>query len=169
MALTAAKTYGSCLREIVNDYREAGEPWPATVRQIAVWAYNTGRWEPKPSNVIKQCAEDISRALREEYYTDPQGRAVRTKHAAPKKQDGRQQMLWDDIRTADPEHMGGSIQVRRNQIVGDCCQLKRDRDSYNDNNTYGARLPLSLNFENDVTEAEAVEDSSEALRKKRPR
>ena len=88
MGSSLAKTYGSRLREIVDDYREAAEPWPATARQIAAWAYNTGRWQPKAGNVIKQCAEDISRALREEYYTDPQGRTVRTKHAALVKRDG---------------------------------------------------------------------------------
>jgi len=169
MRSSLVKTYGSRLRDIVNDYREAGEPWPATVRQIAVWAYNTDRWQPKAGNVIKQCAEDISRALREEYYTDPQGRAVWTKHAALVKRDTRQLMLWDNIRTAEPEHMQRSVQLRRHQIVGDCCQLKRDRDSYNDNNPYGAQLPLNLNFEKDVAETEAVEDSTAALRKRRPR
>jgi len=58
---------GEQLREIVDEYREAGEPWPASAKQIAAWAYNTRRWQPKAGNVIKQCAEDTSRALREEY------------------------------------------------------------------------------------------------------
>lgn len=169
MNSTCAKTYGAQLREIVNDYREAGEPWPPTAREIAAWAYNTGRWEPKAGNVIKQCAEDISRAMREEYYTDPQGRSVRTKHAALRERDGRQLMLWDDIRTAEPEHIERSIQLRRQQIVGDCCQLKRDRDSYNDNNSYGAQLPLNLNFENDVTEVEAAEEAPDTSWRRRPR
>ena len=78
-------------------------------------------------------------------------------------------MLWDDIRTAEPKHMERSVQLRRQQIVGDCCQLKRDRDSYNDNNTYGARLLLNLNFEKDVAETEATQESSARLRKSRPR
>jgi len=77
-------------------------------------------------------------------------------------------MLWDDIRTAEPEHMERSVRLRRQQIVGDCCQLKRDRNSYNDNNTYGAKLPLSLNFEKDVAEREAMEDSTGA-RPNKPR
>ncbi len=167
MGKSVVKTYGSSLREIVVAYQEAGEPWPATARQIAAWAYNTGRWQPKPGSVIKQCAEDISRALREEYYTDPQGRTVRTKHAALRERDGQQLMLWDDIRTAEPEHMERSVQLRRQQIVGDCCQLKSDRDSYNDNNSYGAQLSLNLNFEKDVAEAEAIELTNSNPRKPR--
>ena len=169
MERSVAKTYGSQLREIVGAYREAGEPWPATARQIAAWAYNTGRWQPKAGNVIKQCAEDISRALREEYYTDPQGRSVRTKHAALVKQGDRQLMMWDDIRSAEPEHMQRSVQLRRQQIVGDCCQLKRDCDSYSDNNPHGAQLLLNLNFEKDVVEADAAQEPSSSARPSQPR
>lgn len=78
-------------------------------------------------------------------------------------------MLRDDIRTAEPEQMERSIQLRRQQIVGDCCQLKRDRDSYNDNNSHGVQLLLNLNFEKDMAETEAIQESSASLRKRRPR
>ena len=105
----------------------------------------------------------------EEYYTDPQGRTVRVKHAAYIERGDRQEMLWDDIRSAPPEHMERSVKLRRQQIVGDCLQLKQDRDSYNDNNPFGASIPLSLNFEKDVEEAEAVAKPATDLRRKRPR
>ena len=47
-----------------------------------------------------------------------------------------------------------AFQQRRNQIVGDCRQLKRDVDSYNDNNVYGGFIQLELNFTEDVAEME---------------
>ena len=169
MAQLLAKTKAHSLRQIVQQYRDTGQEWPATARQIAAWAYSTGRWEPCPTSVITKCAEEISRAMREEYYVDPQGRTVRTKHAAPPKGEGKQQMFWDDIRTADPEHMEGSLRLRRNQIAGECTQLKRDQDSYNDNNSFGAEIQLSFDFKKDVIEAEAVKNATAALRKGRPR
>ena len=64
MSRTLTKSYGDQLREIVEEYRATGESWPASARDIAVWAYNTGRWEPHTSDVVRQCAEDLSRAMR---------------------------------------------------------------------------------------------------------
>jgi hypothetical protein len=169
MATSLAKTYGDQLRDIIKEYRHAGESWPATAREIAVWAYNNGEIVPQPGSVIKQIARDIADAMREDYYTDPQGRTVRVKHAARKTVNGKQKMLWDDIRTADPEHMEKSLKLRRTQIVGDCCQLKRDQDSYNDNNSHGANIQLKFNFEKDIAEAEAVAPHSKNVRTKNPR
>ncbi len=169
MGTALAQTYNEQLQTIVEKYRAAGEEWPASARDIAIWAYNAGEWRPKSGDVLKQCAGDIAKALREEYYTDPQGRAVRTKHAAREERAGKQQMLWDDIRTAEPEHMEQALKLRRNQIVGECSQLKRDQDSYNDNNVFGAEIQLSFNFENDVAEAEAADGVDKSLGRRRPR
>ena len=88
--------------------------------------------------------------MREEYIIDPQGRKVRAKHAARIKQG----VLWDDIRTASLEHMHISFQQRRQQIVGDCKQLKLDVDSYNDNKNDSKPIQLVLDFTLDVAEAE---------------
>lgn len=35
-----AKTYNEQLREITELYRNSAQPWPATSRQIAIWAIN---------------------------------------------------------------------------------------------------------------------------------
>jgi hypothetical protein len=114
--------------------------------------------------------------MREEYITDPQGRRVRAKHAAMRLQGEIQLTLWDDIRTAGKEHMEVAFQQRRQQIVGDCKQLKTDVDSFNDNNKQGAVIQLTLNFTNDVAEAEAIakpqddDDSfTDDLRRRKPR
>ena len=95
--------------------------------------------------------------MREKYYTDAQGREVRTKHAARTTRDGIQMMLWDDIRTADAAHMHIAFQQRRQQIVGDCKQLKTDVDSYNENRSPVEPIQLILNFTADVAEVEALE------------
>jgi hypothetical protein len=95
--------------------------------------------------------------MSEEYHTDPQGRAVRTKHARRVREKGQQAFLWDDIRTADRTHMQMAFQQRRQQIVGDCKQLKTDVDSYNDNRSPDDPIPLCLDFSDDVAEAETLE------------
>ena len=75
------------------------------MRQVASWAIDEGLWEPARGTIVGQLAEELARAMREEYYTDPQGREVRTKHAArTTSRSGIQSTLWDDIRTADPSH-----------------------------------------------------------------
>jgi hypothetical protein len=64
--------------------------------------------------------------------------------------------LWADIRTAGREHMETAFQQRRQQILGDCRQLKRDVDSYNDNYNAGEPLQMIFNFIDDLAEDELV-------------
>ena len=144
------------LQRIVHNYREAGQAWPATSRTIASWAISQGLWKPQRAALISQCAEQISRALREEYITDPQGRRVRTKHSARVKGDGEQLVLWDDIRTASRRHMRIAFQQRRQQIVGDCHQLKMDMDSFNENRTPLDPIQIRFDFTKDLEEFEAI-------------
>ncbi len=159
-----AATYTESLQEMVSRYRLAGQKWPATSREIARWSYRNKLWEPQEKNIVGQLARDLSRAMREEAYTDPQGRRVRTKHAARRFDDGlsdeaesaapTQKMLWHDIRTDDGDHIIKALQQRRMQIVGDCKHLKTDGDSFNDNHSSGKKIQIVLNFEDDVAEME---------------
>lgn len=141
---------------IVNDYRASSEAWPATARQIAAWAIRERRWTPATELAIAKCADELARAMREEVYTDPQGREVRTKHAARMVEKGIQTILWDDIRTAERRHMEIAFKNRRQQIVGDCSRLKVDVDSFNENRSPEAPIQLILDFTEDVAELEAV-------------
>lgn len=96
--------------------------------------------------------------MRDEYIIDPQGRKVRAKHAATIKKGDEQETLWEDIRTGNREHMAVAFQQRRQQIVGDCHQLKTDVDSFNDNQNSEQPIQLCLDFTEDVAEIEAVKD-----------
>lgn len=101
-------------------------------------------------------ANQIGRAMREEYITDPQGRRVRAKHAAKIDNDDGQQTVWDDIRTAPHDFMEVAFHQRRRGIVADCRQLKADVDSYNENNNHGEYFQLILDFTYDVEESEIL-------------
>ena len=155
-------TYTEQMQRIWQFYVEAGEPLPATSRDVAAWAIRNGLWHPQPADVIAQCAEDLSRALREEYHTDAKGRRVRSKHAVRTAQGGKQLTLWADMRTAPRAHMELAFAQRRQQVVGDCVQLKRDVDSYNETHPEQPPLPLILDFTDDAAEADAGDGFDEA-------
>lgn len=144
------------MQRIWRLYEESGSPMPATTHQVAAWAYQHGHWKPRPSDVVDQCAEDLARALREEYITDPKGRRVRAKHVARIRRGGEQLNLWADIRTAPRSHMELALKQRRNQIVGDCRQLKLDTDSYNDAHPKSDPIPMLFDFRTDLEELEAL-------------
>jgi hypothetical protein len=147
------------LQHIVEQYIGAGKPWPATVHSMAAWAISEGLWRPKESDLIGQCADQLSRAMRDEYITDPQGRSIRAKHVARISKNGKQLALWEDIRTADSQHMGIAFQQRREQIVGDCTQLRKDVDSYNENwNRSSMPINLVLDFTQDVAERQTIDE-----------
>ena len=146
------RTQTEMLQDIVIKYRAASQPWPATSHAMAQWAIDNQLWAPKPSAFVDQCADQLSRAMREEYITDAQGRRVRAKHAASVTQDGAQLVLWADMRTATHQHMSLALQQRRHQIVGDCRQLKMDVDSYNDNRLPVQPIQIIFDFTYDLEE-----------------
>ncbi|MHB0917109.1 MAG: hypothetical protein ACYC1G_05000 [Thiobacillus sp.] len=146
------RTQSEMLQDIVLKYQAANQPWPATTHDMAQWAINNGLWKPKPSAIVDQCADQLSRAMREEYITDAQGRRVRAKHAATITQNGAQLVLWADMRTAPHQHMSMAFQQRRHQIVGDCRQLKMDVDSYNDNRLPEQPIQMIFDFTYDLEE-----------------
>lgn len=158
MNTKTTRTYNEQLLEIRDLYRESGLPWPATTRQIAMWAIQQGHYERHNDKLIAKAAEEFATAMRDEHYTDPQGRRVRLMHAAragrKKGESADQRMLWDDIRSATRGFMERAFQQRRRGIVGDCKQLKTDVDSFNENRPEEKPIQLILDFTFDVMESE---------------
>jgi hypothetical protein len=162
------KSYAEQMQAIVTSYMEAGLPWPATTHQIAFWAIQNGRWAQQRSALVDQCADQLAQAMREEYILDPQGRRVRAKHVARVRQNGTQTSLWADIRTAPRKHMEVAFQQRRQQIVGDCRQLKADVDSFNDNRVPEKPIQMVFDFTRDLQELEASRGGRLAPRPPQP-
>jgi hypothetical protein len=158
-------SYNEKLQAYWRQYKEAGNDGPATAKDIAAWVVDQGLWKPRAADIVKVLAEDLSKAFREEYRTDAKGRRYRAKHPIRTTQNGAQLFLWDDMATASREHMERAFAWRRQQIVGDCHQLKIDVDVYNDQNPTAERVQLVLDFTNDVAEleietVEAVQDAA---------
>jgi len=148
--------YSKQLQGIVSKYRKAGNSWPASKRGIAAWAVREKLWEPHPNRIISQCADELGRAMREEYITDPQGRRVRAKHVVRSKDQGEQMALWGDIRTEDRGFMATSFQQRRQGIFGDCHQLKTDLDSFNQNGNQDKPIQIIFDFTVDLEEEDGL-------------
>lgn len=154
--------YSEQMQQIWTQYEEEGMPVPASSKDVAAWAIQQGLWKPRPKDVISQCAEDLSRALREEYSTDVKGRRYRTKHAVRMRKNGEQSTLWADIKTAPREHMEKAFAQRRKQIIGDCYQLTTDVDCYNDAHEKQEPIQMILDFTMDVREIQVMEGFEDA-------
>jgi hypothetical protein len=141
------------MMEIAQLYIEAGGEEPIDLDKLANFAIDKGYWQKGnlASLRVQLCKREFSKAFRDQHHSDPQGRQVRTWHAAVNKS-GEQGTFWGDIRSAPEEHMEVAFQQRRSQIVGDCTQLKTDVDSWNDNNTHGGSFQLILDFTDDAEE-----------------
>jgi hypothetical protein len=144
-------SYNEQMVALSSEYQAATGSVQFTLEEVGDWAIQNGRWQASHASLLRQFTADAAKAMREEYIRDPQGRRVRAKHAV--KRDG-EPPLWADLYTAPRDHMEAAFSQRRDQIVADCLQLKRDVDSYNDNQNTGEHLQLMLDFTVDVLESE---------------
>ena len=150
-------TYSEQMQTIWQKYEDSGMPVPATKHDVAAWAIHKKLWKPRPTDILSQCADDLAKALREEYKTDEKGQRVRTKHVIREKIEGKQQFLWADIDTAPRAHMQKAFSQRRKQVVGDCHQLKVDVDYYNGKNSTNEPIQVVLDFTDDVAEIQYMD------------
>lgn len=125
---------------------------PATAREAVEWGVRNGLVELPEVDPYSILAEEMAKALREEYRTDSKGRRYRVNHAVRITKSGAQYTFWAVMGFAPREHMARAFTQRREQIVGDCLQLKIDVDAYNDMNKDQPPLPLVLDFTDDVAE-----------------
>ena len=150
--------YSDAIKDYIEQFKAKVRPVEGLIdpHEVAEWAYRQGCHKPNPKTVIDMIAADIAQVFREEYRTDARGRRYRAKHAAPAQRGGKTASLWADL--DDPsvphEHFVKSFARRRQQIVGDCFQLKTDADVYNDQRRPEAPIQVVLNFKNDVEEME---------------
>jgi hypothetical protein len=135
---------------------------PATAREACVWGVARGILHLPDIDPFDQLAEDMSRALREEYGTDALGRRYRKNHAVRITKGGVQFTMWAILGNAGREHMQRAFIQRREQIVGDCAQLATDVEVYNDMNKDQSPIQIPFNFEPDVEERRYWDDKDAA-------
>ena len=141
-------------------YERAHGSLPATAREASVWGVQQGLLSLPELDPYDALSEDMARALREEYATDNQGRRYRVNHAVRVTKGGVQHTFWAILGDAPLQHMQKAFTQRREQIVGDCLQLRIDVDAYNDLNKDQPNIQLELNFSDDVAERLAISDQA---------
>jgi hypothetical protein len=142
-------------KDLVEQYRRAFKNKPFKSIDVVKWGIKNGLINLRPIDPELMLAEEISLAMHEDYITDPQGRRVRAKHAARYEVNGKQETFWVDIRDKNPgtrRHMQIAFQNRRQQIVGECVQLKLDLDSYNQNWNTGTAIQGCFDFTDDLAD-----------------
>lgn len=150
-------TFTEQCQKIVEDYRTAGEPWPTTAEDLAEWAVSNERYQLTRGMAINQAKEHMARAMRLEHVRDNKGRSVRRYYAARMYLNGRQMTLWADW-NADRSFMEVAVANRRNQVLGECRQLKTDVDSYNERKSPDAPIQITFDFTMDLEELEQLDD-----------
>ena len=106
----------------------------------------------QPVDPYDRMAEDMAKALREEYGIDSKGRRYRKNHAVRVTKVGVQLTMWAMLGAAPREHMQKAFIQRREQIVGGCVQLHVDVEVYNDLHNDQPPIQMLLDFRDDVEE-----------------
>lgn len=147
--------YGNQVKSYIERYQaEMGGDGLLDPHAVAEWAYQRGLHKPSMRTVVDAIAADISQFFREEYRTNGDGQRYRAKHAVRFKKGDKTMSLWADMddQKAPREHFVRSFAQRRQQIVGDCYQLKTDVDVYNSKSPEMQPIQVPLDFTLDVEE-----------------
>lgn len=159
-------TQAEYLQRLWRRYEAENEHAPTSAREVVAWAVQNGLIGMPTVDPLDVLAGQMARALRSEYDTDNQGRRYRKNHAIKIMKDGVQLTLWASMEHAPRPHMAKAFSQRREQIIGDCFQLKTDVDVYNGKNPEQTPIQTVLNFEEDVAERQIAmygdDDTNEA-------
>lgn len=139
-------------QDVWRAYERQNGQVPATLREAVEWGVSEGLLALPELDPYDALAGDMGKALREEYRTDERGRRYRVNHAVRVTRAGVQHTFWAIMGFAPKEHMVKAFAQRREQIVGDCLQLRVDVDAYNDLSKDREPVQLVLNFTDDVEE-----------------
>lgn len=147
--------YANQVKSYIERYvSEVGGDGLLDTRAVAEWAYRNGLLKPSVRTVVDAIAADIAQHFREDYRTDANGQRYRAMHAVRSKKGDKAMSLWADMddERAPREHFVRSFAQRRQQIVGDCFQLKTDVDVYNAKDLAQTPIQIPLDFTLDVKE-----------------
>ena len=146
------------LQRAWHRFEDEHQHLPTSAREAAEWAVANGLLEVPEIDPYDVLASQMASALRVEYKTDAKGRRYRVNHAVRVSKSGVQYTFWAMMGFAEHEYMERAFAQRREQVIGDCFQLKTDVGVYNDLNK-GRRpeIQLVLDFSEDVAEREAMQ------------
>jgi len=148
-------TKNETLQAAWHRYEKIRKNSPTGTKEAVRWAVHEGLLDLPSIDPYEILAGQMATALREETAVNDRGQRYRVNHAVRITKGGIQHTLWAEMGFAPHEHMEKAFGQRREQIIGDCVQLKIDVDTYN--RMKPENLPtvqLVLDFTEDVAERE---------------
>lgn len=155
-------TYNEQLQRVWHLYEKEHGSIPSRLQDALKWGVTNGMLKLPEYDPYDKLADDMARALREEYATDKLGRRYRVNHAVRVNKSGVQYTFWAIMGDAPREHMQKAFIQRREQIVGDCVQLATDVEVYNDRNKDQPPIPMLFDFRDDIAERRFWDDDGKA-------
>ena len=150
--------YNEQLQQIWHAYEAENGSVPSTSREAVAWGVSQGMIIPPEADPLAKLAQDMSKALREEYAVDEHGRRYRVNHAVRVSKGSVQRTIWAMMKDAPREYMQKAFTQRREQIVGDCVQLSTDVDVYNSFNGEQKQIQIIFDFRDDIKERNSLDN-----------
>lgn len=139
------------MQRVIKQYKHETGAKEVDMHDVARWMTARGWPLPPPVDPIDRLAKELSKAAREEVrYSNTSGRPYRANHVYPTMQGGKQLMLWVDIDEATRPQMHRSLNLRREQMVGDAVQLSFDAEHWNSIHPSEEPIEIELDFAPDV-------------------
>lgn len=153
------------MQRLIRRYKDETGEFEVDMRKVAKFAELMG-WEmPKPKDPLDILAQELSRAARDEIKHDKKtGRPYRVNHAVPQKQGQQTLFVWVDIDEAPRNVMLKSLNLRREQMVGDGLQLSYDAGHWNSLHPDEDEIQIEMDLSFDIElrkHAEEAEDEEE--------
>lgn len=155
------------LQWLKRQHAQAHGHAPATSRDVIRWAVSKGLYTLPVVDPEEIAADQLSRALREEYDTTKSGRRYRVNHSVRvRKSKGRGQgsftSLWLDSEHGSHDQIELAFNQRREQTAGDCYQLYDDREGYQELHPDRPYIDIVFDFTEDILEREAGRELDKA-------
>ncbi len=142
--------------------RETGKA-EIDMHAVADYALKRGFRAPTPPSARDLLAREFAHAAREKTSHDEvTGRPYRVYHAYKQRQGDQQLTLWVNIDTAPRKKMWKSLQMRREQMVGDAVAVTDDADHWNRRNPQAEPITIPLDFGPDVEERKAADEADDS-------
>lgn len=139
------------LQRLIRHYKDETGEIQVDMKKVAKFAELMGWQMPVPKDPLDILAQELSRAARDEIKHDEDtGRPYRVNHALPIKQGQQSLFVWIDIDEAPRNMMLKSLNLRREQMVGDGLQLSYDADHWNSRHSDEEEIQLDFDFGFDI-------------------
>jgi hypothetical protein len=155
MKMAYEETETEELQRLWIEYEEEHDHAAVSARDVIDWAVRERGFRLQSVDPRDVAAARLSRALREQYATDDQGRRYRVNHAMRVTKNGVQTTFWGIMGFASHLHMQRAFTQRREQVIGDLVQLQIDVEVYNEKIPLEKQIQLVLDFKDDVDERRA--------------